>query len=318
MSNEPFKFAIDPIVAERNARRLIDVLAQFPGGATSEELRIRFEEVTTLKRQTFYDTLNYVKYRRWFVGGGGSNKPYQLNPDCSWKPPPTSVGQAVEKDRTQYLVELQTQQIAELQDEVERLLDFTNGDGTNVALASLVRIVGDSAATERQRIKAAGAVLGYKVPDDSAVEFTKRYLESVCTSADVATDYRIEAGELLRKHEAPRVLSEIVRPNYREDGAAPKLSGLRPGGATCTSSASGNLLWTARPRPWSLMHLTGYPLAGAMTCTPTILWRRNPVGPRGRDQHSGWLSGVDALYSALRCGSAWEAARIAGAVLARL
>jgi hypothetical protein len=219
MSDEPFKFVIDPIVTERNARRLIDVLAQFPGGATSEELRIRFEEVTTLKRQTFYDTLNYVKYRRWFVGGGGSNKPYQFNPDCSWKPPPTSVGQAVEKDRMQYLVESQTQQIVELQDEVERLLDFTNGDGTNVALASLVRIVGDSAATERQRLKAAGAVLGYKVHDDSAAEFTKRYLQSVCTSADVAIDYRIEAGELLRKHEAPRVTSETVRPAYREDGS---------------------------------------------------------------------------------------------------
>ena len=218
--DEPFRFAIDPIVAERNARRLIDVLAQFPGGATSEELRIRFEEVTTLKRQTFYDTLNYVKYRRWLVGGGGSNKPYQLNPDCSWKPSPTSVGQAVEKDRTQYLVESQTQQIAELQDEVERLLDFTNGDGSNVALASLTQIVGDSAATVRQRIKAAGAVLGYKVHDDSAAEFTKRYLESVCTSADVATDYRIEAGELLRKHEAPRIISETVRPSYRDSGGS--------------------------------------------------------------------------------------------------
>jgi hypothetical protein len=220
MSDEPFKFVIDPIVTERNARRLIDVLAQFPGGATSEELRIRFEEVTTLKRQTFYDTLNYVKYRRWFVGGGGSNKPYQLNPDCSWKPPPTSVGRAVEKDRMQYLVESQTQQIAELQDEVERLLDFTNGDGTNVALASLVRIVGDSAATERQRLKAAGAVLGYKVHDDSAAEFTKRYLQSVCTSADVAIDYRIEAGELLRRHEAPRVAPETVRPSYCDSGGS--------------------------------------------------------------------------------------------------
>jgi hypothetical protein len=108
----------------------------------------------------------------------------------------------------------------EVQDEVERLLDFTNGDGTNVALASLVRIVGDSAATVRQRLKAAGAVLGYKVHDDSAAEFTKRYLQSVCTSADVATDYRIEAGELLRRHEAPRVTSETVRPSYCDSGGS--------------------------------------------------------------------------------------------------
>ncbi|HET9247475.1 MAG TPA: hypothetical protein VFO15_16845, partial [Xanthobacteraceae bacterium] len=83
MSDEPFRFAISPIVTERNARCLIDIMAQFPGGAACEELRRRFEEVTTLKRQSFYDTLSYAKYRRWIVGGGKS-KLYQLNPDASW------------------------------------------------------------------------------------------------------------------------------------------------------------------------------------------------------------------------------------------
>jgi hypothetical protein len=221
--DEPFNFPIDPVVLERNARRLIDVLAQLRGGATSEELRIKFEEIAGRKRQTFYDALSYVKYRRWIVGGGGNNRPYELNPDGSWKPPPESVGQAVEKDRMQYLVESQTLQIEGLQGEVERLLDWSNGsdaNGANVALSTLVRIVGDSASSVRQRLKAAGAVLGYRVHDDSAAEFTKRFLQSVCVDASIATDYRIEAGELLRKHEAPRVISETVRPSYRDGAGA--------------------------------------------------------------------------------------------------
>jgi hypothetical protein len=39
-------------------------------------------------------------------------------------------------------------------------------------------------------------------------------LESLCGS-DEAADYKIEAAELLRKHEAPRIVSETVRPSYR-------------------------------------------------------------------------------------------------------
>jgi hypothetical protein len=70
----------------------------------------------------------------------------------------------------------------------------------------------------RQRLKAAGTILGYKVHDEGVVEFTKRFLQSVCTSADIATDYRIEAGELLRKHEAPRIASETVKLSYSNDG----------------------------------------------------------------------------------------------------
>jgi hypothetical protein len=53
------------------------------------------------------------------------------------------------------------------------------------------------------------------VQDDGVAEFTKGFLRSVCVSADIPTDYRIEAGELLRRHEAPRVIPENVRPTYR-------------------------------------------------------------------------------------------------------
>ena len=59
--------------------------------------------------------------------------------------------------------------------------------------------------------------LNYQVADASVTEFAKGFLESLCADVNVAVDYRIEAGELLRKHEAPRVLSESVRPSYREE-----------------------------------------------------------------------------------------------------
>jgi hypothetical protein len=55
------------------------------------------------------------------------------------------------------------------------------------------------------------------VSDASIIEFVRRFLESVCAGSDAHVDHKIEAGELLRKHEAPRVMSEIVRPIYRED-----------------------------------------------------------------------------------------------------
>ena len=59
-------------------------------------------------------------------------------------------------------------------------------------------------------------MLGYQVQDAAVAEFVKRYLQSVCASADTPTDYKIEAGELLRRHSAPRVVSETVRSNYEE------------------------------------------------------------------------------------------------------
>jgi predicted RNase H-like nuclease (RuvC/YqgF family) len=128
----------------------------------------------------------------------------------------------LEKDQLEYLVDSKTQQIDELQGEIERLRDWSSsGDGANVALSSLVRIVGDNTASTRQRIRAAAAVLGYKTEGDIA-QFVKKYLKSVCESTDIATDYRIEAGELLRRHEAPRIAPETVRPAYRDENAGPR------------------------------------------------------------------------------------------------
>jgi hypothetical protein len=217
----PCRFAMLPI--EKNARRVVGVLVQhFFAGATCEDLRRQFEKDTSLARQSFYNALNYAKKQGWIIGGGRDRRdPYQLyrlNPDGSWKEPVASIGVGLEKDRLEYLVDSQMRQIEGLQGELERLRDWSCGrdaNGANIALSSLVRIVGDSTASTRQRIRAAAAILGYKTQDDVA-DFVKKYLKSLCESADISTDYKIEAGELLRRHEAPRVMSESVRPSYRD------------------------------------------------------------------------------------------------------
>ena len=36
-------------------------------------------------------------------------------------------------------------------------------------------------------------------------------------NAEIATDYQVEAAALLRRYQAPRVVSEVVRPTYRTD-----------------------------------------------------------------------------------------------------
>jgi len=221
---------------EKNARRLVRVLIQhFPTGGTSNELRRQFEADTGLVRQSYYDALRYAKEQGWFLGGektpGGRAvgevrsrrdvyRLYTLNPDASWKePPPKSVGELIgemDKDQLEHLAGSQAGQIEELRGEVEQLRDWSAG-GNGIAVSNLAWIVGDSAASTRQRLRAAAAILSYKVQDAGVTEFARGFLESLCANVDIATDYRIEAGELLRRHEAPRVVSESVRPTYREN-----------------------------------------------------------------------------------------------------
>src|SRR5215472_16967484 len=131
---------------ERNARWLIGVMVRhFPGGATCEDLRRQYERDTGLVRQSFYNALNYVKRQGWFVREEG-NRLYRLNSDGSWRERPASIGEQLEKerlekDRLEYLAGSQTQQIEELQGEVERLRDWSSGSNANgeanVALSSL-------------------------------------------------------------------------------------------------------------------------------------------------------------------------------------
>jgi hypothetical protein len=201
---------------EKNARRLVGVLVHFPAGATWEDLRKQFEKDTSLNRQSFYNALRYVKEQHWFVGGGSRSQLYTLNSDNSWKePPPKSIGERLgemDKDQLEHLAGSQAVQIEDLQGQVESLRDWSSGNNTNgVAVSNLVQIVGNSAASTRQRLKAAAVVLGYRVQDTAVTEFAKRFLESLCANANIPTDYRIEAGELLRRTEDAMIRPPIER-----------------------------------------------------------------------------------------------------------
>jgi hypothetical protein len=115
-----------------------------------------------------------------------------------------------EKAQLEYLVDTQAGEIQELRNEVESLRDWASGSN-GVAVSNLVQIVGDATASTRQRLKAAAVVLGYRVQDPAVREFTKAVLETLSGSAD-NIDYRIEASELLRRCQDPRIAPAVERP----------------------------------------------------------------------------------------------------------
>jgi hypothetical protein len=174
MTDDPSPKSDTPF--ERNVRRLIDVLATHPEGACTEDLRRAFELETGLGRQSYYNSLAAAKARQWIIGDGEQGKLNVLNPDGAWKKPPlSSTGEVLERDRLEHVVNLQTTQIEELPGENKRLLNGIAGD--NVAVSALVRIVADGAVSTPRRLKAAAAVLNYRVSDVGIIEFVRRYLE---------------------------------------------------------------------------------------------------------------------------------------------
>jgi hypothetical protein len=192
------------------------VLAKhFPVGATSEDLRIRFEKDAFLGRQSFFNALRYAKQQGWLVGGGWRDQLYNLNSDGSWREPPVSIGDELERakretTRLECVAGSQAEQIEALEGEVQSLRDFASGTN-GVAVEHLTKIISDSTTTVRQKLRAAAVVLGYKV-DSNIAEFVKAFLERLCMSPDTPTDYKIEAGEILRRAEgSPRIAPAIER-----------------------------------------------------------------------------------------------------------
>ena len=56
-------FTMTPI--EKNARRLVGVLAEFfPAGSDCEDLRLKFEKIANRKHATFYCALRFAKDNR--------------------------------------------------------------------------------------------------------------------------------------------------------------------------------------------------------------------------------------------------------------
>jgi hypothetical protein len=183
---------------EETPRRLIEIMAELRGGATCESLRREFEAQTGLARQCFYNNFKLARQWGWIIGGGGRDELYELNPAAPWKAS-ASIGAKVgvseaEQTRLECLVDIQAGRIEELESDVERIRGGEHG----VALESLVRIVSDNTATARQRVRAAGVILGYRVTNDVAA-FARRYLESVCENAEIPVDYQVQAAETLRR-----------------------------------------------------------------------------------------------------------------------
>ena len=103
--------------AEKNAKLLIGVLVRcFPLGATSGDLRVRFEDEVSLRNASFYAALRWCKDRQWIVGGG-KDRLYQLNSNGDWKEALrlSFVEEGLERDRLECVVELQTERIERLE-----------------------------------------------------------------------------------------------------------------------------------------------------------------------------------------------------------
>jgi hypothetical protein len=206
---------INPI--EVNAKQLIDVLAKFPGGASCRDWLQQFELDCGLARQSFYNSLRYLRERSWVTGGGGRNEVYQLNPDAPWKPS-GSTGAKVgvseeEQTRLEYLVDTQAGEIQELRDQVESLREWANGNNHGTAIGSLLEILSSAETTVRQKLRASNAILSYKT-EPRITAFVRAFLEDLCAS-DVPADYKIEGAEQLRRASGHTML----RPSIEKIGA---------------------------------------------------------------------------------------------------
>jgi hypothetical protein len=126
-------------------------------------------------------------------------------------------------DRLEFIVQVQTTRIeqqeakiGELRTEIQRLIDwiadgslnYSNGNGS--AVQALVEIMQDGSLAMRRRIRAAETIVGYKAPEP-VVELCKAFLASVFLDADADVDHKLDATELMRKLEAPRVMPGIER-----------------------------------------------------------------------------------------------------------
>ena len=101
---------------EKNARRLVGVLAEFfPAGSNCEDLRLKFEKIANRKHATFYSCLHFAKTNRWIVADG---RIYTLNPDGCWRPPP--IGEELERHQFEHVLTLRAERIEKLDDLMEQ------------------------------------------------------------------------------------------------------------------------------------------------------------------------------------------------------
>jgi hypothetical protein len=84
--------------------------------------------------------------------------------------------------------------IEELKAENQRLINsqvaIANGEASNTAIATLVRIMSNPEIIMRRRIKAVETLIGYRVPAD-IVDACKKFLMQVSSDPSVAVDHQL-------------------------------------------------------------------------------------------------------------------------------
>ena len=201
---------------EKNARRLVGVLAEFfPAGSNCEDLRLKFEKIANRKHATFYSCLRFAKTNRWIVADGGI---YTLNPDGCWRPPP--IGEGLERHQFEHVLTLRTERIEKLEAANRRLTNsrkaIAAGEAAGTAIGTLVAIMSDPTVPIRGRLQAAENLLAYKTPQDVA-ESAKLFLASIFTDPEQNIDHRLAATTALRRSEDVRIMPPIERPPARTD-----------------------------------------------------------------------------------------------------
>src|SRR5262249_26399080 len=165
-------FIMSPI--EKNARRLVGVLAEFfPAGADCEDLRLKFQKIANRKHATFYSCLRFAKDNRWIVADG---KTYKLNPDGCWRTPPIREGSGAsrvwEPDQFEHVLEMRAERIDKLERANKRLKGsrraIAAGEAAGPAIGVLLAIMSDPTVSIPKRLQAAEGLLAYKTPEDVA------------------------------------------------------------------------------------------------------------------------------------------------------
>jgi hypothetical protein len=211
---------------EKNARRLVGVLAEFfPAGSNCEDLRLKFQHVTNRKHATFYAALRHAKANHWIVADGKTwarLTTYTLNADGCWRPPP--IGEGLERHQFEHVLEMRAERIEQLEKRNRQLnasrKAIAAGQAAGTVIGSLVEIMLDPAHSTRARLQAAENLLAYKTPPDVA-ESAKVFLASIFTDPEQNIDHRLAATTALRRSEDVRIMPPIERPPARTDNVEP-------------------------------------------------------------------------------------------------
>jgi hypothetical protein len=216
---------------EKNARRLVGVLAEFfPAGSNCEDLRLKFQQIANRKHSTFYSSLHFARAKRWIIADDEEKnyKTYTLNPDGCWRPPPIGAEIGVPPvwpHEFEHVLTMKAQRIERLEKRNRQLHDLRKaiaaGEAAGPVIGTLVGIMLDPTHSTRAPLQAADGLLQYKTPPDVA-ESAKLFLASIFTDPEQNIDHRLAATTALRRSEDVRIVPPIERPVRTDDADAAK------------------------------------------------------------------------------------------------